>query len=313
MNRDRVFNILSADFLVNPDAADFCPPRHAGRNVSVFLDPSLDGWIRAALREDIGSGDLTTEAVVPAGLHGRAEILAKERCVPAGIDVALRVFDLLSDEVKAVVRAVEGSWVDGGRVLVEVEGPVRVLLTAERVALNLLQHLSGIATLTRRFVEAVDGTGVRILDTRKTLAGWRRLEKYAVRVGGGGNHRSTLSEGILIKENHIRAAGGLLGAVRAARGAVPHLLRVEVEVTSLEEVREALEAGVDAILLDNMPTEMFREAVRIVGGAVTLEASGGITLGNVREVAETGVDAVSIGRLTHSAPAADISMLLKSG
>lgn len=277
----------------------------------MLLTPTLDDWLREALREDLGTGDVTTERLVPAGLRRRAEVRAKESFVAAGMDVAVRTFTLLSEEVRVVTRVAEGQTVGEGDVLLELEGPVTALLTGERVALNILQHLSGVATLTRKFVDAVEGTGVKILDTRKTLPGLRMLEKYAVRVGGGVNHRSSLSEGILVKENHLAACGGIAKAVRALKEKSPHTLRIEVEASTLEEVDEALAAGVDAILLDNMTIETIRDAVKRVRGAVQLEVSGGVTLENVRRIAETGVDAISVGRLTHSAPGVDVSMLLE--
>ncbi len=277
-------------------------------------EPMLDEWLRAALREDLGTGDVTSELLVPPSLQGKAVMQAKEPLVVAGLDVAVRVFTLLSGEVRARAATEDGQRVEaGGPLLLELEGPVRALLGAERVALNILQHLSGVATLTRRFVDAVEGTGTKILDTRKTLPGMRILEKYAVRVGGGVNHRASLSEGILVKENHLAACGGVSKAVKAIRKNAPHTLRVEVEASTLEEVGEAVAAGVDAILLDNMSVEQIRQAVKQVGGAVLLEVSGGVNLENVRELAETGVDMISVGRLTHSAPGVDISMLLKNG
>jgi nicotinate-nucleotide pyrophosphorylase (carboxylating) len=236
---------------------------------------------------------------------------AKEFLVVAGLEIAVRAFTLLSGAVRVLAGSEDGREVEAGAVLLELEGPVRALLGGERVALNILQHLSGVATLTRKFVDAVEGTGTKILDTRKTLPGMRALEKYAVRVGGGGNHRSSLSEGILVKENHLSACGGVTEAVKAIKRNAPHTLRVEIEASTLEEVVEALAAGVDAILLDNMSIETILEAVKLVRGAVHLEVSGGVRLGNVREIAETGVDAISVGMLTHSAPGVDISMLLK--
>ncbi|MEW6439950.1 MAG: carboxylating nicotinate-nucleotide diphosphorylase [bacterium] len=271
----------------------------------------LDDWIRTALREDLGSGDLTTELLIPPGRTGRARFIAKESLIVAGLGVSVRVFELLSPECVCTPAVADGDAVERGRVLLELEGPLSALLAGERVSLNILQHLSGVATLTRQFADAVRGTGVRILDTRKTLPGLRALEKYAVRAGGGHNHRSSLADGILIKENHIVACGGVAEAVRRAREAAPHGLRAEVEATTLDEVREALEAGAEAILLDNMPLETIRAAVRLVAGAALLEVSGGVTLENVRAVAETGVDMISVGRLTHSAPGVDISMLVR--
>ncbi len=277
----------------------------------MLLGPMLDDWLRAALREDLGTGDVTTERLVPAGLRGRAEVRAKEAFVAAGVDVAVRSFKLLSEEVRAGARASDGQAGGAGDLVLELEGPVGALLSGERVALNILQHLSGVATLTRRFVDAVEGTGVKILDTRKTLPGLRMLEKYAVRVGGGVNHRSSLSEGILVKENHLAVCGGIEKAVRVLKEKSPHTLRIEVEASTLEEVEEAVTAGVDGILLDNMTVETIRDAVERVRGAIWLEVSGGVTLENVRRIAETGVDAISVGRLTHSAPGVDLSMLLE--
>ena len=276
-------------------------------------EPMLDEWILAALREDLGSGDVTSEILVPPGLHGQAVMKAKEPLVVAGLEIAIRVFTLLSGEVRVLAGSEDGRKVEAGAVLLELEGPVRDLLGGERVALNILQHLSGVATLTRRFVDAVEGTGTKILDTRKTLPGMRALEKYAVRVGGGVNHRSSLSEGILVKENHLAACGGVTEAVKALKRKAPHTLRVEIEASTLEEVEEAVAAGVDAILLDNMSIETILEAVKRVRGTAQLEVSGGVRLENVREIAETGVDAISVGMLTHSAPGVDISMLLKDG
>lgn len=274
-------------------------------------EPMLDEWLLAALREDLGSGDVTSEILVPPGLRGRAVMQAKEPLVVAGLAIAVRAFTLLSGEVRVLAGSEEGRKVEAGAVLLELEGPVRSLLGGERVALNILQHLSGVATLTRRFVDAVEGTGTKILDTRKTLPGMRALEKYAVRVGGGVNHRSSLSEGILVKENHLAACGGVAAAAKALKRNAPHTLRVEIEASTLEEVEEALAAGIDAILLDNMSIETILEAVKRVRGTAQLEVSGGVRLENVREIAETGVDAVSVGMLTHSAPSVDISMLLR--
>ena len=276
-------------------------------------EPMLDEWLLAALREDLGSGDVTSEILVPPGLHGQAVMLAKEPLVVAGLEIAIRAFNLLSGEVRVLARSEDGRKVEAGAVLLELEGAVRDLLGGERVALNILQHLSGVATLTRRFVDAVEGTGTKILDTRKTLPGMRALEKYAVRVGGGVNHRSSLSEGILVKENHLTACGGVTEAVKALKRKAPHTLRVEIEASTLEEVEEAVAAGVDAILLDNMSIATIQEAVKRVRGTAQLEVSGGVRLENVREIAETGVDAISVGMLTHSAPGVDISMLLKDG
>jgi len=271
----------------------------------------LEDLLRAALREDLGTGDTTVQALVPAGRWGRAEIITRDAVRVAGGSVAFRVFHLLSSEVRAVSILPEGTDADSGQVLLDLEGPMDALLMGERVALNFLQHMCGVATLTRRFVEAVAGTGVKILDTRKTLPGLRVLEKYAVRVGGGVNHRTSLSEGVLIKENHILVCGGIRNAMRLARERLPQLLCVEVEARTTDEVDEALEAGADVILLDNMDDRTIRSVVERVGGAVPLEVSGGVSLDRVRGLAMTGVDAISVGRLTHAAPGADLSMLVR--
>lgn len=272
-----------------------------------------DEVVRRALEEDLGTGDATTDILVPPGRQGRARVFAKEYLVVAGIEVASHVFTSLSPAVFFPWRACDGDRVGVGGTIMELCGPLRALLSAERVALNFLQHLSGVATMTHRFVEAVSGTRARIVDTRKTLPGLRRLEKYAVRVGGGSNHRGSLSEGVLVKENHIAACGGIRPALEALRKRVPHLVRIEVEVRSIPEVGEALEAGADAILLDNIAVSDIAEAVALVRGRVPVEVSGGVHLANVREIAETGVDFISVGRVTHSAPAVDISMCVEDG
>ena len=272
------------------------------------LVAGLDRLIDMALREDLGPGDITTESVVPETLWARAEFIAKEEGVVAGLPVAGRVFKRLDPETEFRAEVAEGSAVKAGAVLAVVAGRARTILTGERVALNFVRHLSGIATRTRRLVAAVEGLRAVVLDTRKTTPGLRALEKYAVRAGGGRNHRFGLFDGILIKDNHIRAAGGIREAVARARARAPHTLKVEVEVQSLDEVEEAVAAGADIIMLDNMPVAAMREAVRRIGGRALVEASGGITEENVREVAATGVDFISAGALTHSARALDISL-----
>lgn len=269
--------------------------------------------IRAALEEDLGDGDVTGEATIPAGLKARAHIVQKEPGVIYGLDLVEEVFSQLgSGEVDRTV--IEGHWhEEAPRDVALVTGSARNLLAGERVALNFLGHLSGVATLTARFVDAVAGTGVRIMDTRKTTPGMRQLEKRAVSWGGGLNHRMGLFDAILIKENHIEIAGGVAEAVWACSEFSPGLM-VEVEAESLEQVREALEVGVGRILLDNMSPPELSAAVaarELSGGGVELEASGGINLGNVRAAAETGVDFISIGALTHSAPQLDLSMLVE--
>lgn len=270
------------------------------------LEEALKAW----LLEDLGHGDLTSLLVVPEDLWGEAVILAKERGVLAGLWVAERVFALADPRTAFTPLLPEGARVAEGMEVARVQGPLRGILAGERLALNLLQRLSGIATLTRAYVEALEGTGTQVLDTRKTTPGLRALEKYAVRVGGGRNHRFGLFDGILLKENHIRAAGGVREAVRRAKAGAPHYLKVEVEVTDLKELEEALEAGADLVLLDNFPLETLREAVRRAGGRVPLEASGNMTLERARAAAEAGVDYVSVGALTHSAKALDLSLLV---
>jgi len=265
------------------------------------------------LAEDVGRGDMTTEAVVLPGVRARGRFIAKQDLVVAGLEVADAVFAVLDSSVEIEAFVTDGDRVRASEVFARVEGPAEVLLAAERTALNLLQHLSGIATLTRAFVEAVAGTRAQIVDTRKTLPGLRLLQKYAVLVGGGRNHRFGLDDGILIKDNHIALAGGVRTAIERARRHAGHMHKIEVEVSHMDDVREAIEARADIILLDNMPPEMVREAVRLIrerAPDVLVEASGGITLENVRAYAEAGVDFISIGALTHSAPAVDISLKL---
>src|SRR5512139_3109832 len=271
--------------------------------------PAVDRLIRRALDEDIGPGDVTTAATVAPGTVGRAELVAKEDFVLAGIDVACRVFELLDARVSFEKLSADGQSVRRSEVLAWLKGDAASLLQGERVALNLLQRLSGVATLTATFVAAVAGTGAIIVDTRKTTPGLRALEKYAVRVGGGGNHRMALYDGVLIKENHIVAAGGIGEAVARARRYVPHTLKIEIEVRDQNEVAEALTAGADILLLDNMDLAQLRAAVELVAGRAVTEASGGVNLDTVRAIAETGVDLRSVGALTHSYRAVDISML----
>jgi nicotinate-nucleotide pyrophosphorylase (carboxylating) len=265
--------------------------------------------IERALAEDVGSGDLTTAAVVPEGALAVARIEQRAAGVLAGLDMAAAVFERVDPALvwRAVAR--EGEWREPGTAA-EVEGAAASILTGERVALNFLGRLSGVATLTARFVAAVEGTGVRILDTRKTTPGLRELEKRAVALGGGTNHRAGLYDAVLVKENHAALAGGVGEAARRALAGAPEGTPVEVECASLAEVDEALDAGVARILLDNMDAAALREAVARVGGRAELEASGGVTLDNVRELAETGVDFISVGALTHSAPALDVSLEL---
>jgi nicotinate-nucleotide pyrophosphorylase (carboxylating) len=275
------------------------------------MDQYFKNLIEHALAEDLGPGDVTSEATIPADSTSAAVILVKQHLVLAGIDAAREVFHQLDPSIEFTPFAKDGDAIHGGTEIAKVSGNTRALLAGERVALNLLQHLSGIATLTSKYVEKVKGLKAEVLDTRKTLPGLRKLEKYAVRVGGGRNHRYGLHDGVLIKDNHITASGGLIKAVERARKKAHHLLRIEVETRTLDEVVEALAVNAEVIMLDNMPLDMMREAVKIVAGRALIEASGNVTLDTVRLIAETGVDFISSGSLTHSAPAADISMKIK--
>jgi len=272
------------------------------------LNRMMDAAIDAALAEDMPSGDITSESVIPAGSRSEAYFLAKEDGVLAGLPVASRVFQKLDPSIIFIERFREGAAFHQSDRLARVKGPTIALLKGERTALNFLQRLCGVATITRRFVEAVAGTKARILDTRKTTPGLRLLEKYAVRTAGATNHRVSLSDMVLIKDNHLRRVGSVSEAVRRARAAARPGLRVEVEAADLLQVREALAAKADMIMLDNMSIETMRQAVGLAAGRVPLEASGNMTLDRVRAVAETGVDFISVGALTHSAKAIDISL-----
>ncbi|HKR11971.1 MAG TPA: carboxylating nicotinate-nucleotide diphosphorylase [Pyrinomonadaceae bacterium] len=263
--------------------------------------------ITRALEEDIGSGDVTTNSIVPAGAALRGRIVAKQDGVVAGLDVASEVFRALSGEIMFDAKVKDGSRVNKGDVLAELTGDARALLTGERTALNFLGRMSGIATLTRQFVDAVAGTNAVILDTRKTAPGLRTLDKLAVRLGGGQNHRTGLFDMVLIKDNHIDFAGSITAAVERVR-ATGTTLAIEVETRTLDNVREALQLGVERILLDNMQPETMREAVEMTKGQAKLEASGNVTLENVLEVARTGVDFISVGALTHSPRVFDVSL-----
>jgi len=271
----------------------------------------IDSIITSALREDIHTGDITTLAVVPEKRNATARLIAKESMVLAGIDVAARVFYLVDPEISFTNCFSDGALLRAGDVIADIAGDAAALLQAERVALNLLQRMCGVATSTARYVQAVAGTGARVVDTRKTTPGLRQLEKYAVRIGGGSNHRYGLYDGVLIKENHIAAAGGIAIAVTRARAFIPHTIKIEVETETLEQVAEALEAGADIIMLDNMDLVTMRQAVVLIDGRALVEASGGVTLETIAKIAETGVDIISVGALTHSARAMDISMLLE--
>jgi nicotinate-nucleotide pyrophosphorylase (carboxylating) len=278
--------------------------------MDVFDLPTVTALVNAALTEDVGAGDLTTRLTIAPDRRARAEISAKASAVVAGLPLIRKICDIAGGGISVVECVADGTAVSAGDVLATLAGPAQTLLAIERVALNFLQHLSGIATLTARFVAAVRGHRCRIIDTRKTTPGLRVLQKYAVRVGGGCNHRQRLDDGILIKNNHITAAGGITPAVAAARAGAPHGMKVEVECSTLDEVTEALAAHAEILLLDNMSVGQIAEAVRQVAGRAILEASGGVTLDNVVAIAATGVDVISIGALTHSAPAVDLHMTL---
>lgn len=273
---------------------------------------SVDSLIRTALNEDIGTGDITTLSVIPQNTRAYGRYIAKEDGVLCGMDVAERVFRILDKDGQAGITFIrhfhDGQSFKRGDVLAEVKGDAITLLSGERVGLNLMQHLSGIATVTRRAVDAVAGTHAKIVDTRKTTPGMRVLEKYAVRVGGGTNHRFNLADGVLIKDNHIVAAGGITAAVAAAKRRAPHTLKIEVEVECEAQLREALDAGADIIMLDNMDEPTMKNAVQIVAGRALTEASGNMGERDLHAVAQTGVDLISIGALTHSARAMDISL-----
>ena len=272
----------------------------------------VDDIIKTALQEDINYLDTTTDWMIPAEARSTARFMAKAEGVVCGLEVALRVFELLDPTFSYTVRLPEGSRVAYGDIIAELEGSTRCLLKGERTALNLLQHMSGVASATDRYVRLVEGTRAAITDTRKTLPGLRALQKYAVTVGGGKNHRFNLSDGAMLKDNHVDAAGGIPQAVAAIRQKLGHMVKLEVETRNLDEVRQALEAGADVIMLDNMDCPAMKAAVELVNGRALLEASGGITDETLRAVAETGVDIVSIGALTHSVKALDISMKIAS-
>jgi len=269
---------------------------------------TVERIVLAALAEDIGAGDVTTDSTVPVDAVGVADLLVKEAGVVCGLGVAETTFRALDPDIHFEARASDGDVVEPPAVVARISGSERAILTGERVALNFLGRLSGIATLTRRYVDAIEGTGASVLDTRKTTPGLRELEKYAVACGGGRNHRFGLDDAVLVKDNHLRAAGSVPGAVELVRAATA--LPIEVECDTLDQVADALAAGVDAILLDNMTLEQLREAVDLTGSSARLEASGGVTLDTIRAIAETGVDEISVGALTHSARSLDVSLEL---
>ena len=268
----------------------------------------IDEAVQRALAEDVGKGDLTSNALIPEDAYTEGLIYSKDSGVLAGMPVARRVFERLDPEVEIEEVLKDGSMLAPGSVIARIRGRARAVLTGERTALNFLQRLSGIATATADLVKIIAGIGASLVDTRKTTPGLRLLEKYAVRVGGGCNHRLGLDDGVLIKDNHIKAAGSIAEAIRRAKKQIPHTIKIEVEVESIEQLSEALEAGADIIMLDNMSPAQMREAVRITAGRVPLASSGGIDKETIREVAESGVDLISVGAVTHSAKALDISL-----
>lgn len=271
-----------------------------------LLNQQIEIW----LQEDIGFGDITSQATIPEDSVGTGILYTKQAGVIAGLDVAARVFATLDPELTFIAKVEEGTYVEKGTVIAEVEGSTQSVLSGERLALNLLQRMSGIATETHKYVQEARTTSshVRIVDTRKTTPGLRMLEKYAVVVGGGHNHRIGLFDAVMIKDNHIKGAGGITAAVQRARAAISHTMRIEVEVESLEQLEEAIAAKPDIIMLDNMDNETMAEAVRRVGGRMIVEASGGVNLSTVAGIAATGVDVISVGSLTHSVSALDISL-----
>ncbi|QLG37534.1 carboxylating nicotinate-nucleotide diphosphorylase [Paenibacillus sp. E222] len=271
------------------------------------LIESIKNW----LREDVGAGDVTTSVTIPAGSQSKAVIHAKDNGIIAGITVAELVFQVVDSDLVFTAMVKDGDAVTRGTILAEVEGSTHSLLTGERLALNLLQRMSGIATRTRTYVDALEGLSTRLVDTRKTTPGHRLLEKYAVRVGGGANHRFGLYDAVMIKDNHIKGAGGITEAVQRARAVIPHTMTIEVETENLEQVREALQAGADIIMLDNMHPDRMREAVALIreqAPHVKVEASGNVSLNTIRGIAESGVDVISVGRLTYSFESLDISL-----
>ena len=274
----------------------------------ITMKLQADHLIMEALREDISGEDVTTNAVMKQAVTGEVELIAKQEGVVAGLAVFRRVFELLDPQTVTEFYVNDGDRVTKGLLMGKVRGDIRVLLSGERVALNYLQRMSGIATYTRKTADLLKGSGVKLLDTRKTTPNMRIFEKYAVRVGGGFNHRYNLSDGVLLKDNHINAAGGVKEAVRLAREYAPFVRRIEVETEDLDMVREALEAGADIIMLDNMSIEEMREAVKLIDGRAETECSGNVTADNIKELISTGVNYISSGALTHSAPILDISM-----
>jgi nicotinate-nucleotide pyrophosphorylase (carboxylating) len=264
--------------------------------------------IEIALKEDIGPGDITTENLIGPDLEGEGVIIAKEPMVIAGLEVAKQVFEYFDSQVVFTAKCQDGDVVKSAKTIAKVEGKLRILLMCERTALNFLQRLSGIATNVRSYINEVENTDVRLVDTRKTAPGWRKLEKYAVRVGGAHNHRMGLYDGVLIKDNHIAAYGGIKKAIDRIKDKISHLVQIEIEVSDLNQVEEALAAGADVIMLDNMNLQQIKKAVAVIDGKATIEVSGGITKNSLKSLADTDVDIISVGAFTHSARCVDISM-----
>ena len=274
----------------------------------ITMKMQADQLIRMALQEDITSEDVSTNAVMPTATRGTVDLIAKEDGVVAGLEIYARVFKILDEKTEIELHCKDGDEVKKGELMATVTGDIRVLLSGERVALNYLQRMSGIATYTRQVEKLVEGGNVTLLDTRKTSPNCRVFEKYAVRVGGGHNHRYNLSDGVLLKDNHIGAAGSVAKAVRMAKAYAPFVRKIEIEVETLDQVKEAVEAGADIIMLDNMTPEVMKQAVELIDGRAQTECSGNITKENIQKIREIGVDFVSSGALTHSAPILDISM-----
>ena len=274
----------------------------------ITMKMQADQLIRLALQEDITSEDVSTNAVMPTATKGTVELIAKEDGVIAGLDIYARVFTILDEKTEIDFHCKDGDEVKKGELMATVTGDIRVLLSGERVALNYLQRMSGIATYTRQVAKLLEGSKVTLLDTRKTTPNCRVFEKYAVRVGGGCNHRYNLSDGVLLKDNHIGAAGSVTKAIQMAKAYAPFVRKIEIEVETLEQVKEAVEAGADIIMLDNMTPEVMKQAVELIDGRAQTECSGNITKENIQKIREIGVDFVSSGALTHSAPILDISM-----
>ena len=274
----------------------------------ITMKMQADQLIRMALQEDITSEDVSTNAVMPTATKGTVDLIAKEDGVVAGLEIYARVFKILDEKTEIELHCKDGDEVKKGELMATVTGDIRVLLSGERVALNYLQRMSGIATYTRQVAKLLEGSNVTLLDTRKTTPNCRVFEKYAVRVGGGHNHRYNLSDGVLLKDNHIGAAGSVAKAVRMAKAYAPFVRKIEIEVETLDQVKEAVEAGADIIMLDNMTPEMMKEAVQLIDGRTKTECSGNVTKENIAKIRDVGVDYVSSGALTHSAPILDISL-----